>query len=121
MLRIGEGSISTDFNVEYKKKYARHFQIGRLKDISNSEAYLLTKNNKASLNLKDEISILFKLGERKRVIQASVISSDAHGVKLKFHFYNNKEYQIVDDLIYFIEKSKEERRQSLDLIFNQAL
>ena len=121
MLRIRQFSISPNLNVEYKKKYARHFKMGNLRDINNSEAYLLTNDDKTSLNLKDEISIFLKLGERKRTIQASVILKDTHGIKIKFHFYNNKEYQIVDDLIYFIEKSKEKRRQSLDFIFNQTL
>ena len=113
-------SISPDLNVEYKKKYARHSKMGTLKNISNSEAYLLTKDDSFFLNIKDEVSILFRLGERKRIVQASVISKDNHGIKIKFQFYNNKEYQIVDDLIYFIEKSKEERRQSLDFIFSQT-
>ena len=47
--------------------------MGNLRDINNSEAYLLTNDDKTSLNLKDEISIFLKLGERKRTIQASVI------------------------------------------------
>ena len=121
MFTMRQSSISPNLDVEYKKKYARHFKVGRLRDISNSEAYLLTKDDKTPFNLKDEISITLKLGQRKRTLQASVIASDTSGVKIKFHFYNNREYQIVDDMIYFIEKSKEERRQSLDFIFNQTL
>ena len=131
MLEIKESLISPNLNVEYKKKYARYFKNGRLKDISNSEAYLITKdeecvqkykirNDKTILNLRDKVSVILKLGQRKRILQASVISNNAHGVKLKFHFYNNREYQIVDDLIYFIEKSKEKRRQHLDFIFSQT-
>ena len=128
MLRIKQTLISPNLNVEYKKKYARHFKKGTLKDMSHSEAYLIIKNegftqkNKEqdSLNIKDEISIILKLEQRERTLQASVISNDTYGVKIKFHFYNNREYQIVDDLIYFIEKSKEKRRQSLDFIFSQT-
>ena len=130
MLRIRQTFIPPNLNVEYKKKYARHFNRGILKDISHSEAYLLIenegfiqeykRNDKDCLNIKDEISIILKLGQRERTLQASVISNDTYGVKIKFHFYSNREYQIVDDLIYFIEKSKEKRRQSLDFIFSQT-
>ena len=106
MLKMRQSSISPNLNVEYKKKYARHLRIGRLRDISNSEAYLLTEDDKALFSLRDEISITLELGQRKRTLQASVIANDTQGVKVKFHFYNNREYQIIDDLIYFIEKSK---------------
>ena len=114
-----------NLDVEYKKIYARSFEIGQLKHLNTSGAYLSTKNNQTTteatkdLNLKDKISIVLALGERKRTLQASVVAKDDQGAKLKFHYYNHRDYQIVDDLIYFVEKSKEKRRQRLDFIFNE--
>ena len=132
MTECQQDFIPLNLDVVYKKSYARHFKNGQLKRINNSEAYLFIEkdkfvfnhrkysDDKKSLNLKDKISIVLKLGERKRTLQASVISTDSYGAKVKFHFYNNRDYQIVDDLIYFIEKSKEKRRQRLDFIFDQT-
>lgn len=129
---IEQDFIPLNLDVAYKKNYARHFKNGQLQRINNFEAYLfigrdeVTLNqrtpldDKKSLNLKDKISIVLQLGERKRILQASVTSTDSYGAKVKFHFYNNRDYQIVDDLIYFIEKSKEKRRRRLDFIFDQT-
>ena len=129
---IEQDFIPLNLDVAYKKNYARHFKNGQLKRINNFEAYLFIGrdevtldqrtplDDKKSLNLKDKISIVLQLGERKRILQASVTSTDSYGAKVKFHFYNNRDYQIVDDLIYFIEKSKEKRRRRLDFIFDQT-
>ena len=138
-------SQAPQLDVEYKKIYARSFGNAQLKNINNSGAYLFLQNpNKQksqeqqdlqkqindlsedknhkqdSLHLKDKISIVLEVGERKRTLQASVVSTDSYGARVKFHFYNNRDYQIVDDLIYFVEKSKEERRRRLDFIFDQT-
>lgn len=145
MMQREENQIPVKLDVEYKKIYARNFENAQLKQINNSEAYLFfqpedsTKDQPATnmdlqredairnkgdkkeiLHLKDKISIVLAVGQRKRTLQASVISKDPYGVKVKFHFYNKRDYQIVDDLIYFVEKSKEERRKRLDFIFDQA-
>ncbi len=118
-------------NVEYKKVYARDFTCGQLRHINNSEAYLSTpsipsknpisRDSKKALKSQDKISIVLVLGERKRILQASVLSTDSRGARVKFHFLNNRDYQIIDDLIYFVEKAKESRRKKLHFIFDQTL
>jgi hypothetical protein len=55
-----------------------------------------------------------------RKIHASVIWSNRFGAGIKFSPTNNRDVQIVDDLMYFVESKRENRRSVLDSIFKQV-
>ena len=105
---LEDSPIPTRLDVEYKKIYARSFENAQLKNINNSGAYLFLQNHKEqknqeqqdlqkqindlsrdknnkqdSLHLKDKISIVLEVGERKRTLQASVVSTDSYGARVK--------------------------------------
>lgn len=110
--------IPLKLDVEYKKSYGRTTEIGELKNISISGAFLQHSNE--SLKVNDKVAITFKVGGRVRKINAVIIWSNAIGSGIKFLPANNRDVQIVDDLMYFVETKRENRRSVLDDIFKQA-
>ena len=105
-------------NVEYRKSYGRSGEVGQLKNISLSGAFLEHENE--ALRETDKVSITFKVGGRIRKITAAIVWSNSAGAGLKFLPSNNRDVQIVDDLMYFVESKRENRRGVLDDIFKRA-
>jgi hypothetical protein len=104
--------------VEYRKSYGRSSEFGELKNISITGAFLEHTNEE--IKMSDKVAITFKVGGRVRKINAAVIWSNAAGSGIKFLPTNNRDVQIVDDLIYFVESKREGRREVLDDIFKKA-
>jgi hypothetical protein len=104
--------------VEYRKSYGRSAESGELKNISITGAFLEHTNEEIKMN--DKVAITFKVGGRTRKINASVIWTNASGSGIKFLPANNRDVQIVDDLIYFVESKRENRRSVMDDIFKKA-
>jgi hypothetical protein len=105
-------------DVEYRRSYGRNSETGHLRNISLSGAFLEHGNIKLKGN--EKLCITFKVGGRIRKISASVIWSNKFGSGIKFQPNNNRDVQIVDDLIYFVESKRESRRSVLDSIFRQV-
>jgi hypothetical protein len=110
--------IPLKLDVEYKKSYGRSNESGELKNISISGAFL--EHGNESLKSGDKLAINFKVGGRMRKINATIIWSNAIGSGIKFLPQNNRDVQIVDDLMYFVETKRENRRSVLDDIFKQT-
>lgn len=110
--------IPLKLDIEYKKSYGRTTEIGELKNISISGAFL--QHNNESLKANDKVAITFKVGGRVRKINAVIIWSNAIGSGIKFLPSNNRDVQIVDDLMYFVETKRENRRSVLDDIFKHT-
>lgn len=110
--------IPLQLEVEYRRSYGRSSDTGKLKNISLTGAFLEHEND--GLKENDKVAITFKVGGRTRKINASVIWSTAKGAGIKFLPTNNRDVQIVDDLMYFVESKREGRRDVLDGIFKQA-
>src|SRR5437868_3540953 len=110
--------IPLKLDVEYRRSYGRSTDVGQLKNISLSGAFLEHGND--SLKVNDKIAITFKVGGRVRKINALIIWSNTIGSGVKFMPTNNRDVQIVDDLMYFVESKREGRRTVLDDIFKQA-
>ncbi|MEK7355226.1 MAG: PilZ domain-containing protein [Bdellovibrionota bacterium] len=110
--------IPLKLEVEYRKSYGRSDEMGQLKNISLTGAFLEHENEE--LKSSDKLIITFKVGGRVRKINASIIWSNGRGSGIRFLPTNNRDVQIVDDLMYFVESKRENRRSVLDDIFKQA-
>jgi len=116
--KVPSPRIPLKLDVEYRKSYGRNPEIGQLRNISLSGAFLEHQNE--ALKESDKVCITFKVGGRTRKINASIIWSNSIGSGIKFLPTNNRDVQIVDDLMYFVESKRENRRSVLDDIFKQT-
>lgn len=107
-----------NISVEFRKSYARDESAGSLKNISISGAFLSHKES--SLRPGEKLNLKFQVSGRERQVQAVVIWSNTYGAGIKFLPQNNRDIQIVDDLIYFVESKRTGTRSILDEIFKKV-
>lgn len=105
-------------NVNFRKNYARESADGSLKNISITGAFLAHRG--LSLKAGEKLSLTFTVSGRERQIQATVIWTNSFGSGIKFLPQNNRDVQIVDDLIYFVEEKKKGTSGVLDQIFKKV-
>lgn len=110
--------IPLKLDVEYRKSYGRTGELGFLKNISLSGAFLEHENE--ALKEGDKVAVTFKVGGRIRKINALIVWTKKAGSGVKFLPTNNRDVQIIDDLMYFVESKRENRRDVLDNIFKRA-
>jgi hypothetical protein len=110
--------IPLSLEIEYRKVYARKAEFGQLRNISLTGAFL--EHGSEEVKSADKVCITFKVGGRVRKINAQVVWSNASGSGVKFLPVNNRDVQIVDDLMYFVESGREGKRTVLDDIFKQT-
>ncbi|MDZ4662919.1 MAG: PilZ domain-containing protein [Pseudomonadota bacterium] len=103
-------------DIEYRKSYSRQSTQGVLKNISITGAFLEINE---SLNPRDKLMVVFQVSGRKRKIAARVIWAGTSGIGIKFEPTNNRDVQIVDDLMYFVSVSRDGRKDVLDTIFKK--
>ncbi|MES2769478.1 MAG: PilZ domain-containing protein [Bdellovibrionota bacterium] len=111
--------IHLQLDINYKKSYARQDSKGMLSNISLTGAFLKTDTAKVQLN--EKIVLYFEVSGRRRKIQANVVWKNENGVGLAFMPFNNRDVQLIDDLMYFVESSRENRRSILETIFKKAI
>lgn len=104
--------------VAYRKNYARHSETGILKNISLTGAFLETSY--LELAAKDKLVLELVVSGRRRKMQATVVWKNKLGCGIQFKPFNNRDVQIVDDLIYFVESRRESRRSVLNDIFKRV-
>ena len=104
--------------VAYRKSYAREETSGTLKNISISGAFLTHTGE--VLRSGEKLHLTFSVSGRERSVQAMVIWSNNKGSGIKFMPANNRDVQIVDDLIYFVESKRTGTRSVLDEIFKKV-
>lgn len=113
-----ERRIPLSMDVGFRKTYGRKDLEANLINISLSGAFLKTKTN--DLDLREKINLSFKVGSRTRSLTAKVVWKNAFGAGIQFYHTNNRDVQIIDDLMYFIEESREDRKSVLNQIFDQV-
>ncbi len=104
--------------VEYKKNYARQASGGVLKNISLSGAFVESRG--ADFKHNEKIMLTFSVSGRERKIAAHVIWTSQEGAGIKFKPTNNRDVQIIDDLMYFVETSRTGKKDVLDDIFKKV-
>ena len=105
-------------NVEFRRSYARAAEAGKLSNISLTGAFLETAVSEFMTN--DRLVLTLNVSGRERKLSASVIWKNDRGCGLKFRPVNNRDVQIVDDLMYFVESKRESRRNVLSDIFKKV-
>lgn len=104
--------IPLKFPIEYKKNYARQATEGTLKNISLSGAYLETLPE--GLGIKEKITLYFNIEGRRRKINALIIWKNNAGAGISFQHFNNRDLQMIDDLMYFVEAKRNTTRSLFD-------
>lgn len=107
-----------NLEVSFRKNYARTDFSGTLKNLSLSGAYLEFMNY--SVDLQEKINLTFIVGNRVRKIAAQIIWKNSLGAGVKFLPTNNRDVQIVDDLLYFVESKRIGHRGILDGILKKV-
>ncbi len=107
-----------NLDVSFKKSYGRDEQKGTLRNISISGAFLEFAGG--MFEAGEKIHLKFIVSGRSRKVAATVIWKNQVGCGIKFMPLNNRDVQIVDDLIYFVESSRSERRGLMDRIFKKV-
>lgn len=104
--------------VSYKRNYARETSVGVIKNISITGAFLEIDSSNVRAN--EKLNIILAVAGRERKVAASVVWTNDHGCGVKFLPHNNRDVQIVDDLIYFIESERTESREVMNSIFRRV-
>lgn len=107
-----------NIQVNFRKSYAREESAGTLKNVSITGAFLAHRG--LSLKIGEKVHLTFTVSGRERQIQACVVWTNSFGSGVKFLPQNNRDVQIVDDLIYFVEEKKTGTRSVLDEIFRKV-
>ncbi|GIL17246.1 MAG: hypothetical protein BroJett040_09970 [Oligoflexia bacterium] len=107
-----------NITVVFRKSYAREESNGSLKNISLSGAFLSQAGE--PLRAGEKLHLNFVVGGRERTIQATVIWSNSYGSGVKFSHQNNRDIQIIDDLIYFVETKRSGSKEILNKIFSKV-
>lgn len=107
-----------EMDVEFRRSYAREATPGTLRNISLTGAFLETGT--LDLQSKDKVVVTLVVSGRRRNVTAKVIWKNQKGFGLQFQPFNNRDVQIVDDLIYFVENNRENRRSILDDILKRV-
>lgn len=105
-------------DVEFRRSYARQVAQGTLRNISLTGAFLETSNDLLATN--DKVIVTFVVSGRRRKVNATIIWKNQNGCGIKFLPFNSRDVQIVDDLMYFVENSRENHRSVLDDIFKKV-
>jgi len=105
--------------VEFRKSYAREEATGVLKNISLTGAFL-HQEGKETFRAGEKLSLKFRVSGRERSVQAQVVWAGTTGAGIKFLPMNNRDVQIVDDLIYYVESKRTDTREILGSIFKKV-
>lgn len=105
-------------NVHFRRSYARHDTSGLLKNISLTGAFLEWSGH--DFKQDEKLLLTFIVGPRERKISAQVIWKNSYGAGIKFLPQNNRDVQIVDDLIYYVESKRMGHRGIFDSILKKV-
>lgn len=120
MSSIGTPAPRTPLHLEvsFKRNYARNGNNGILKNISLTGAFLEVADS--NLRLEEKINLTFIVGDRERKIAAQIIWKNSLGSGIKFMPHNQRDVQIIDDLIYYVESKRMGHRNVLDGILKNV-
>ncbi|MFS4458985.1 PilZ domain-containing protein [Bdellovibrio sp. HCB2-146] len=117
-LKVPAPRTPLNLEVSFKRNYAREETKGTLKNISITGAFLEFSGGNVRAN--EKLNLIFVVAGRERKVAAHVIWANSAGVGVKFMPQNNRDVQIVDDLIYFVENDRSGRRSIMDTILKKV-
>lgn len=104
--------------VHFKKSYAREDSLAILRNISLTGAFLNVENS--NFRPCEKIHLVLNVSGRIRKLAAEVVWTSQTGCGIKFLPTNNRDVQIIDDLIYFVEEDRSGRRSVYDDILKKV-
>lgn len=104
--------------VEYRRSYAREESRGLITNISLTGACI--SNADPTVQPGDKIQVKIAVSGRERKIPAAVIWKSTEGCGVRFMPTNNRDAQIVDDLIYFAETKRSDVRDVITDILKKV-
>ena len=107
-----------NIQVVFRRSYAREESRGFLKNVSISGAFL--NQSGEPLKVGEKLHLTFSVSGRERSVPCAVVWSNSKGSGIRFIPANNRDIQIVDDLIYFVESKRTGTRTVLDQIFKKV-
>lgn len=110
--------IPLSVEVEFRRSYSRTSTSGTLKNISLTGAFLEHTEN--DLKKGDKVQLTFNVGDRVRKLNANVIWKNGSGTGLKFNHSNNRDVQIIDDLMYFVENKRVSQKDVMGNILKKV-
>ena len=102
---------------EFKKNYARQSSKAEVCNISLTGALIKTDQ---PLKPSEKLNVYLSVSGRTRKVAARVIWVGARGVGLQFEPFNNRDLQIVDDIIYYATEKNESTKSVFDSILNKV-
>lgn len=109
--------IPLQLEISFKRNYAREADTGIVTNISLTGAFM--KSTKTILRTNEKLNLILIVAGRKRKISANVVWTNNFGAGIQFLPQNNRDVQIVDDLMYFVEYERIETRSVMNSIFKK--
>lgn len=104
--------------MSFRKVYGRRDENGILKNISLSGAFLETHNE--TYFPKDKLIFTMKVSGRTRKINVEIVWKSQSGYGIQFLPFNQTDVQLIDDLIYFVNVKRENKKTLLSSIFDKV-
>ncbi|MCX7674903.1 MAG: PilZ domain-containing protein [Bdellovibrionaceae bacterium] len=109
-----------NFPVQYRRKYNRQDEIGTLKNVSRTGAFLAVTKNTEPLAVGTKVFIKIEFGGLHREIVAEVIWSSPIGSGIHFLPHVGRDQHAVEDLIEYVTEQKMEKHKTLEQIFKKV-
>lgn len=108
---------SVDLQFEYKKNYGRQTNLAQVRNISLTGALI-----KADTDLKpnEKINVFLTVQGRRRKVAAKVVWNKNGGVGVEFQPFNNRDLQIVDDIIYYATEKSSSNKSLMNSILSKV-
>jgi hypothetical protein len=108
---------NVDLSFEFKRNYARQSAKAEVRNISLTGALIKTD---APLKPSEKVNVYLTVSGRTRKVAARVIWVGERGVGLQFQPFNNRDLQIVDDIIYYATEKNESTKTLFDSILTKV-
>ena len=106
-----------ELKFEFKRSYARQPAQAEVKNLSLTGALIKIDQ---PLRPAEKISVFLAISGRTRKVNAEVIWAGDGVSGIKFLPFNNRDLQIVDDIIYYATEKSHSTKELLDTILNKV-
>jgi hypothetical protein len=108
---------NVDLAFEFKKNYGRQAVKAEVQNISLTGALIKTE---VPLRPQEKLNVYLSVSGRTRKVSATVVWVGQRGAGLQFQPFNNRDLQIVDDIIYYATEKNSSQKDLLDSILSRV-
>lgn len=102
---------------EFKRNYARQTDKAEVANLSLTGAFLKTQT---PLQPQEKINVYMTVQGRRRKVAAKVVWCRETGAGIKFQHFNNRDLQIVDDILYYATEKSSSSKDILESIIKKV-